>query len=568
MRVVVLSLKDGLGGVVVGSAATMPAFRLIGASSKRMALALIRVFVCVAASSSDSISHKLSQEKGAARISKGKGAIVMWPIRNISCIKLGFVLLVSLAVFLQGCEKSTELAPITAKDIQPGNEEPSTVKITAPPTISGDNLHIAWSQLTQNGKLVVVIDGQAEPEEYDDIGLIIFSPDVNRIAYPAKRGSKWVMVADGQAGPEYDDIALSGTVFSPDSKHLVYGARKGDKWFVVLDGKAGPESGRDNIGYFIFSPDSSRLVYAAGKANRQYLVVDGLAGPVYERAGEPVFSPNGRHLAYLVATKDAELDKEQQFVVLDGKEGKKYDGVKKPIFSKDSKHIAYSVMKGPKRMVVVDGKEGPEFEMLPAIDIFTFGPNDSRIAYIVLKGDKGAVVVDQQEGPEYDAIILHSLVLSPDGESYAYVASKGDKWFVVWNGKEGPEYDIIAIGSPVFSPNGEDLMYAAAKDNKWFLVLNGEPIEYDYDDIGDTFLFSPDGRHFVYAALKNDEWFLVVDDQAGPPYDQVSKPAFKADRIEYLAERDGWILRCRRFLQSEAGEMMTVEEEIGRLPEP
>lgn len=465
--------------------------------------------------------------------------------------------------------QGTELTTITVKDIQPGDEEPTHAQIpNPPPTIvySRDGLHTAWPQLNQNGKLVVVVDGRPGPQEYDDIGLITFSPDGKRVAYPAKVGSKWVVVVDGQAGPEYDDISLSYTVFSPDSKHFVYGATEGDKWFVVLDGKAVPESEHNTVSYFVFSPDSSRFVYAAGKDNKQYMVVDGRAGKMYDKVGTPVFSPDGRHLAYPAGIKNEGLDKEKQLIVLDGKESKKYDGVNRPIFSKDSKHIAYSVMKGPKRMVVVDGKEGLEFEMEPAIDTFTFGPNDSRIAYVVLKGHKGVVVVDHQEGPEYDTIGLYNIVLSPDGESFAYAANNGDKWFVVWNGQEGPEYDGIAVGTPVFSPDGEILLYAATKDDKWLLVLNGLPIEYDYDDLGDTFSFSPDGKHFAYAALKDDKWFMVLDDQAGPPYDSIPNPVFTADGIEYMAERDGWFLRCRRNYPSTDSDKL-VEEKLYRSPQ-
>jgi len=50
MKVMELNLKDGFGGVVVGSATLTPAFRLIEVASERMARAPIRVFVCVAAS--------------------------------------------------------------------------------------------------------------------------------------------------------------------------------------------------------------------------------------------------------------------------------------------------------------------------------------------------------------------------------------------------------------------------------------------------------------------------------------------------------------------------------------
>jgi len=447
--------------------------------------------------------------------------------------RIAVVLLMSLAVLLQGCEKPTEPTPVSAKDIQPGYEEPPLVKLPGPPAVgrSGDDLHIAWAQRTHSGRVVAVIDGQSEPGEYDEIGPVIFSPDGKRVAYPAKRDSKWFMVVDGQEGPEYDKISLSREVFSPDSKRLVYGAMKGDKWFVVLDGKAGPESGYDNVGYFSFSPDSKRLAYATEKDRRQYVVVDGRDGPVYEHAVEPVFSPDSESLAYVANRGN------KWFVVLDDKEGKKYDGVNRPVFSKDSKHIAYSVIKGSKLMVVLEGKEGPEHE------------------------DIG----------------MDSVTLSPDGESFAYAAMRGDKWFVVWNGREGPEYDGINQGSPVFSPDGKHLVYAAEKAGKWIVVMDGrEGSEYEFDDVSsDTPMFSPDGRHMLYLAMAGDKWFVMMDGQAGPPYDKIYKPVFKAGEVKYVAERrsDGWVLRCRQPYPRispereilDGGE--TVEEKIARLPE-
>lgn len=68
-----LTLKDGFGGVAVGSAAPTPASRLSGAASERVARAPIRVFVCVAAS-------KLEQDRPIANLKKsliGKGRVAV-----------------------------------------------------------------------------------------------------------------------------------------------------------------------------------------------------------------------------------------------------------------------------------------------------------------------------------------------------------------------------------------------------------------------------------------------------------------------------------------------------------
>ncbi|NLG85109.1 MAG: hypothetical protein GX493_11005, partial [Firmicutes bacterium] len=221
-----------------------------------------------------------------------------------------------------------------------------------PPVIarSPDEQHLVWAQLTPDGKSIMIIDGQAQPGEYDEIHhLVTFSPDGKRIAYMARKGAKWSVVVDGRAGPEY--LSLSYLTFSPDGKRLAYGATKGDQWFVVLDGKE-MSTLHSFVAYLTFSPDGRRFAYAADSGTKQFMVVDGRAGPEYDATGEPVFSPDGRHIAYVAMDSD-----KKRCVVLDGKEGEKYDWIEKPVFSADGEHIAYSVRKGDKSLVVVDGWE-------------------------------------------------------------------------------------------------------------------------------------------------------------------------------------------------------------------
>ncbi|MCY2955086.1 MAG: hypothetical protein NTU53_24425 [Planctomycetota bacterium] len=48
------------------------------------------------------------------------------------------------------------------------------------------------------------------------------------------------MVADGQAGPEYNGIGEIAPIFSPDRKRVAYVAEKTKNWFAVVDVQAGP----------------------------------------------------------------------------------------------------------------------------------------------------------------------------------------------------------------------------------------------------------------------------------------------------------------------------------------
>jgi len=205
-------------------------------------------------------------------------------------------------------------------------------------------------------------------------------------------------------------------------------------------------------------------------------------------------------------------------------------------------------------------------------DVFLFGPNDNRLAYMVGKDQKIVVVVDGKEGNEYNRIggMGESIVLSPDGKSFAYVANIGDKWFVVKNDKEGPEYDDIVMGTPIFSPDGKRFLYGAREDNKWFIVLDGNSGAEEYDGFGQGAQFSPDSKHYTFTANKDNKWFVVLDGKAGPKYDRLFKPAFTAEGVEYLAESDsiGWLLRCRLSYPKSDGEIEVSEEKISWLPEP
>jgi hypothetical protein len=454
-------------------------------------------------------------------------------------------------------------------------EKQKRVKLPDPPVIgrSEDDLHVAWAQLTEDGKLIVVVDGKTDSVKYDDVSFIVMSPKGERIAYPVRKGSKWYVVIDGKEGPAYDEISRSAITFSPDGKRFAYGARKSDRWFVVLDGKAFPEDGHDFVGYFAFSPDSKKFVYAARKGNQQSFVVNGKAGRMYNVTSEPVFSPDSKHLAYIAIDSN-----NLQCIVLDGKEGKEYKWVTNPMFSSDSKHIAYSVMKeGEKRLVVVDGKEGPVYEMQRAIDPVIFGPNDNRVAYGAMKGGKGVAVIDEKEGPLYDGIGGEgaSIALSPDGESFAYAAYIGEKWFVVLNGEEERKYDDIASGSPIFSPDGKHLFYGARKGGKWLVVIDGKEAGDEYEEISKGAVFSSDSKHLMYTAMAHGKWFVVLDGKAGPGYDRLFKPAFKDNGIEYLAEResDGRLLHLRQpypdsDIDAEAYKAIVQEIVLASLPEP
>lgn len=90
--------------------------------------------------------------------------------------------------------------------------------------------------------------------------------------------------------------------------------------------------------------ESWRFAYGAAVGSSRVVVADGIEGKQYDDAERIIFSPDGRHLAYIGTSGG------KTFMVLDGVEGKQYDdivtrGGSRIIFnSSDSWH--YLALKG------------------------------------------------------------------------------------------------------------------------------------------------------------------------------------------------------------------------------
>ena len=141
------------------------------------------------------------------------------------------------------------------------------------------------------------------------------------------------MVLDGKTGEEYDRLSQV-PVFSPTHGHLAYVARRANKSFVVVDGRPGPEfeeiqddvvpvlRNSGNLDVYevhlpVFSPDGKHLAYAARSNWKWRLVLDGKDGPEHEGIDSaPIFSSDGKLVAYL-ATGHTDLDYYNQLVVID-----------------------------------------------------------------------------------------------------------------------------------------------------------------------------------------------------------------------------------------------------------
>jgi hypothetical protein len=140
-----------------------------------------------------------------------------------------------------------------------------------PADAPGDGPGLAHVAPADGGERVVV-DG-APGATYAEVGTPVFSRD-GRLAYAARRGAAWLVVAGGRELP--GGTTVGDPVFSPDGRRLAYLARRGPAVVAVVDGR----DHRFDLaleGSLAFSADSRRWAVIAGDLAREQLffAIDG-----------------------------------------------------------------------------------------------------------------------------------------------------------------------------------------------------------------------------------------------------------------------------------------------------
>jgi len=381
---------------------------------------------------------------------------------------------------------------------------------------------------------------------------LVVSPDGKRIAYAAGDFAREDLRPDG---PRLRMVAVPERTVK-----------------VVVDGVEG--AGYDGVGVPVFSPDGEHVAYCAVLKTApmfETVVVDGARSKACNTmgpcgaVGEPVFSRDGRHVAYRAWRWKLFTQSQKWRVVLDGSEGDGYERMTDPVFSPDGTRVAYIVRQGKKTLLISDGQTTPAGSDEP-VGLPAFSHDGKRIGYIARRGGRSLVVVDGVEGPAYDWI--ERLVFSPDGR-LAYAARRGQTaLIVVESGRREELSPYSDVGDPVFSPDGRRIAYWAQDGTNVRVVADGVAGR-PYDEIG-KILFGPDGEHFAFEARLGSQWRLVVDGVEGPEYSLVrgfpsvpmaSAPTLagrdrrqlyrngwrfeRADLLTYIAVRGGELVRSQ-----------------------
>ncbi|MAB81541.1 MAG: hypothetical protein CMJ89_19545 [Planctomycetes bacterium] len=232
---------------------------------------------------------------------------------------------------------------------------------------------------------------------------LTFSPSGGSTGVVRGGKGKQRALINGVEGPAYDVIEAPGVVFSATGTHHLYTVGKNGQTVVVVDGKESPPF--DKLGKVVpeFLPGSENYIYSIEREDGETLVFNGKQSPTYARFSKPAFSRDsgrvicaaekgeGRWVAY-VDGKEYGPEGER----IPGKGSPTYFTVRNPIFDPEGKHVAYfiySTDNGPKCHVVRDGVVGPAFDDVLARTI-QFSPDGKHLVYVAGSGEHRYIVVD------------------------------------------------------------------------------------------------------------------------------------------------------------------------------
>ena len=126
-------------------------------------------------------------------------------------------------------KKSPQAVVHNGKSLNPFAEIQGSSLVLTP-----DGKHVAYAAKGEQG-WAVVIDNTAEVGGFEEIGNILFTGAVAKVAYTAKTAKGWSLYGARQAGP-FD--ATAGLVSDASGVHLAYAGKTPDgKWQVYRDGK-------------------------------------------------------------------------------------------------------------------------------------------------------------------------------------------------------------------------------------------------------------------------------------------------------------------------------------------
>jgi hypothetical protein len=240
-----------------------------------------------------------------------------------------------------------------------------------------------------------------------------------RVAFVTWRGGRNVVVADGQAGDEFDSVSWP-LALSADGRVVAYQAREGQDQFCVVGARK--SRAYESVGLPVLSADGSVVAFAACDNDGWHVIRNGRKGPRFDWVGNLALHPSGDRLAYTAENREAGALR--AFVVFDGVPGPHFSRVTPPVLSGDGNTVAYAGLRAGRWTLVVGQQELPVDGEVSRIFLSTDG---GRVGYVLEDGSSRRLVAPSGPGPAFDWI--GEAAFLKNGR-IVYLASRGLRKFL------------------------------------------------------------------------------------------------------------------------------------------
>ena len=314
------------------------------------------------------------------------------------------------------------------------------------------------------------------PEEHEDFGNLVMSPDRRTIAYTARIAGERVVVRGAEVVDRYDTL----------------------------------------VDRLVYHPNGETLGYTVRTGGASYAGINGRAGCAFESASGFQFSPDGMHYA-MVARRG-----EKSFVIVDGREDPAFNTIKTTVaFGPDGTYAYWAV--DEKRLVLVKAGAAEASEWKDATRP-SFAP-DGRLAYVARGGDGEGwtlVVGDNREPVTVEGEVLAGPIFSPSGNQHAAIVRNGASSFVSIGGRS-PRLFKGDVSGPALTKEGEHIAYRVREGSRELVVVDGRE-SGRYEQVLGPVSLSADGSRVSFGVREGRQVRLEELDTAGLRERRIKEP--------------------------------------------
>ncbi len=287
----------------------------------------------------------------------------------------------------------------------------------------------------------------------------------------------------------------------------------------------------NEVGSFVFSPNGRHLAYVAAKGQDQFPNLDNVAIGLYLYVTELVFRPNAEDDLYFIAQTE-----KNKWAIWDRHSRKcseEYPALRLLTFSPDGRYMAYTYLKN-RKFQVYDGRgSGPAYDTIGDLQ---FTANSTHIVYSAQKGRVVEVLWDHQSLCAAEGI--SNLTPAPNGSFVAYIAREKEGQSVYLHNKKLGTYEKV---EKLLIPDSAKptVIYIVEHGGRHHIYINGAPESGPYEHI---MHFSEKGGNFAAIVRKEkDTLHVLYNGQIGAPYTNIPYIVWDhtGKNLAYPARRKG-----------------------------